>query len=475
MKTRIISFILFFFTVQIWGGCRKLIEIEPPTNTITTDKVFEEDEQAKSAMAGLYYNMVNTAGWISGTDLVKYTGLSSDELVPFNMTDPEIVSYFNNELRPDNGSIRSLWKNTYSMIYVCNAMIENLESASSGVSLHIKQRLIAEAKFVRAFSYFNLVNLFGPLPLVLTTNWQKSNLLPRSSAETIYTAIISDLMESTNHLPDNFEASSGERILPTRWAASALLLKVYVYTQKWSEAISTANALLNDNPLFKLEPLDNVFGIKSGEAIWQLKQEPLSTNQFPSPYGTLFLPSTRNSTIAPGFYLPEDFQKIFASDDERGLKWVTTTKYTPTGSTYLVPYKYKTGRGTAYTSSQYGEYHTLLRLAEVYLLRSEARLNANDLSGSRADLDVIRQRAGLIALPSILSYDQLKDSLMLERQRELFCEFGNRWMDLKRWHKSTEVLSLKTGVIWQQTDTLYPIPVQEIITNPNAYQNPGYN
>jgi hypothetical protein len=114
----------------------------------------------------------------------------------------------------------------------------------------------------------------------------------------------------------------------------------------------------------------------------------------------------------------------------------------------------------------------VLRLGEQYLIRSEARAQQNDLSGSESDINIIRSRALLSGI-SNLSRDELLDTIAHERQVELFCEWGHRWFDLKRTGKLSAILRpIKPN--WNDYAQLYPIPVTELANDPNLTQNPGY-
>ncbi|MBI3235774.1 MAG: RagB/SusD family nutrient uptake outer membrane protein, partial [Bacteroidetes bacterium] len=120
------------------------------------------------------------------------------------------------------------------------------------------------------------------------------------------------------------------------------------------------------------------------------------------------------------------------------------------------------------------EYYTVLRSAEQYLIRAEARNNLDKLSLAIDDINVIRLRAGL-ALTTIGGQTKADVARLIEgeRRKEFFAEMGHRWLDLKRTGKLSETLMpIKSG--WQRTDSLYPIPIGEMLTNPNMVQNPGY-
>ena len=136
---------------------------------------------------------------------------------------------------------------------------------------------------------------------------------------------------------------------------------------------------------------------------------------------------------------------------------------------WYFPYKYQEYSPTE-TSKEYSK---VIRLAEAYLIRAEARLRTNDFSGARDDLNHTRSRAGLPAL-STLDLNMLEDALVYERKAEFFTEFGHRWFDLKRWGRAEALLeNLKPG--WGISSYLLPLPETELQANPNLLpQNPGY-
>jgi hypothetical protein len=135
---------------------------------------------------------------------------------------------------------------------------------------------------------------------------------------------------------------------------------------------------------------------------------------------------------------------------------------------FYYPYKYKSR-----LSSGPAEYYIVFRISEQFLIRSEVRAYLNDLPGSIADLNKIRNRAGL---PNTLANDQssLLAAIEAERRVELFTEWGHRWFDIKRTGRADLVLANEKGANWQPTDTLYPIPFGQIQLNQNLTQNPGY-
>src|SRR6266700_4527023 len=151
-------------------SCKKFIQIPPAPSLIVSSQVFADSTNANSAVLALYVSMVNDPsqlGTYSGNNTL-YTSLASDELYSTTgYTDENEV--YSNTINAKNGTISGFWSDDYTVIYKANACIEGLTS-STGISTSAKNQFIGEAKVVRAFSYFNLVNLFGPVPLITSTD-----------------------------------------------------------------------------------------------------------------------------------------------------------------------------------------------------------------------------------------------------------------------------------------------------------------
>lgn len=459
-------FVFSFFTV----GCKKLIEIDPPVDTITTDQVYSNDANALSAISAIYSRLINTGSGVvkigSGA-LTIYGGLSSDELAPFSSA-TTIRQFYNNSLLPANVNLSAnIWTPAYFAIYQANEGIRGIEG-SRELSTAIKKQLLGECKFVRAFCNFYLVNLFGDIPLVLTTEWDEIRLLRKSSPDNVYQQIISDLKDAKDLLPaDN--SAAGDRVRPSKAAATALLARTYLYMNHWENAALNASEVLESSIGFKLEsnPGD-VFLKNSREAIWQLQQNN-SVNPFSATIeGNILIPFS--STASPSYYLTNHLLAAFEGGDLRRDKWLRTTNYNSV--TYSYPYKYQKRTGSA--GESISEYYMVLRLAEQYLIRAEAFANMNNLAGAIADLDSLRKRAGLAGLDPLLTQGQVLLAVQQERRVELFAEWGHRWLDLKRTNKVNEVIAPVKGSNWQSTDQFYPIPLSEIRNAPNLIQNDGY-
>lgn len=462
------SFLIWMATlVCIITGCEKLVHIPEPINTITTTETFATDANATSAIIGIYSDM----SWAQGNlkyangGITSLCGLSADELYLFDGGDIDRGAFQNNQLLATNGLVLGiLWTPIYSTIYKANAALEGLNGSSS-LSSEIKAQLTGEAKFIRAFCYFYLVNLFGDVPLSTTPTWAGIATQQRSSASQVYEQIIGDLKDAQSLLQDNYMASGGERTRVNKWAATALLARTYLYRQQWDNAITEAGKVIDNRGDLKLATdLNTVFLKNSDEAIFQL--ELMNNYPYRIREAMLFLPY--DSTSSPIYILSSPLLTAFEAGDLRRTAWVDSTHYL--GTYYYYPYKYKTRQGL---QNNITEYYTPLRLAEQYLVRAEAMAQKNDLGGAVTDINTLRRRAGLPALPTTLTQPELMAAIAQEKKIEFFTEWGHRWLDLKRTGKTDMVLGgIKPG--WKSSAQLYPIPQAELQVNPNLTQNMGY-
>jgi len=446
-------------------SCKKFVEIPPPANMIVGETVFSNDKTATSAIVGLYTSLMENTNSLLNGDITIYPGLSSDELNR-NYRSENFDAFLNNAITVNNDKISSMWSFAYKEIYQTNAIIEGV-TKSSGMSKAMKSQLTGEAKFVRSLVYFYLINLFGDVPLITTTDYNVSDTLSRASVEDIYQKIIVDLKEAQINLSDEYitsPSSPGERIRPNRLAATALLARVYLYEKDYLNSALQAGVVINSGYYSLEEDLNKVFLPESKEAILQL----FPVNQYVNTSeGNNFVPF--DTSAPPVFSLTDNLLTAFDSNDQRLVNWTKT--YSVADKSYTYPYKYKVGYKSP--SDQPTEYNTVLRLAEMYLVRAEARAQQNDISGSQEDLNIIRRRAGLNNTPASNQTDLLL-AIEHERQIEFFAEWGHRWFDLKRTGRANLLFAIAKGSNWQATDALYPIPLYEIRSNSRLFQNAGY-
>jgi len=205
-----------------------------------------------------------------------------------------------------------------------------------------------------------------------------------------------------------------------------------------------------------------VFLKGSREAIWQLQPVSSTINSAEAYY---YLPPD-NPQARPSYVLTAGLLQSFGNGDQRRTEWVGTK--TVGGVVYSYPAKYKVRAGPPYR-----EYSMALRLAEVYLIRAEARAQLDELPGAIQDLNVVRTRAGLPDYTSALTREAVLAAVRQERRVELFAEWGHRWADLLRWGLADDVLS-PVKPHWTTEAQLYPLPLSDMQRNGNLVQNPGY-
>lgn len=460
--------VLFMLVMAVGFSCKKLIGIDPPRDTITDEQIFGNNDGATDAITGIYSNMINTQAdlkFASG-GITVLAGLSADEFI---YSGGEYHDFHKNTLLAENNFVRlNLWKPTYFAIYQANACIQGL-TKYDGVTPELKKQLTGEAKFLRAFCFFYLVNLYGGVPLALSTDWEINRRLPRASVTAIYDQIIADLIDAKEELAPDYHYSKNERTRVNRWAAISLLARCYLYNNEWRKAEAEATEIIEHSLLFNLEAdVKNTFAKNSREVVWQL--EP--TNKiFPYAIPEAFNIIPQSPTFVPLYALSPGLMNSFENGDLRKQFWCDSTGKL-NGTNYFYPSKYKTRFGAL--DAVVTEYYTVIRLAELYLARAEARAKQNNLPGAISDVNTIRRRAGLTDLPNSMDEPQILSAIAKENRTEFFSEWGHRWFNLKRTGKANEVLGPVKGSNWQMHDMLYPIPVSEMLLAPQLTQNPGY-
>lgn len=448
-------FIISLLSLFLLGSCSKFVDIAPPKNEVAGGLAFADDQTAEAAVVGMYANM-NSYNYqfanVLGNILV---GMSADEIY-YAASFASFDEFRYNKLSTSNSYVGMLWSQPYALIYQANACLAGLRKSSS-LTPAVKTELMGEALFVRSFCYFYLVNYFGDVPLILTTDYLLNNKLGRTDKQIIYDTIQSNLSRAAVLLSETY-SDDGGRIRPNRGAAEALAARVALYRKEWAKAVSLTGTLI-DNPQYTLEAdLNNVFLTTSKEAIWQLQSINPGRNTFE---GNTMVPVS-----TPYYRLYPELIASFEPGDKRLEDW--TGQYNSGTTMAYYPLKYKIRVSTEVTENS-----TVLRLAEQYLIRAEANAELGNSQAAINDLNMLRQRAGVENLPSSLDKIAILKAIALERRRELFTEWGHRWLDLIRTEKAATVLQpLKPD--WQDTDTLYPIPLDAMSTNEALLQNPGY-
>jgi len=445
-------------------SCTDFLEVPAPATQIGSNTVFEDESTANSAIIGIYSAMTNSSGFASGglSSVTLLAGRSADDF--FNYSQGAAAEFAANELTQNNSYVNEyIWKEGYSYIYDANAIIEGV-AKSTHLSQTVKDQLHGEAKFLRGFCYFYLVNFFQHVPLITGTDYRVNSVAVRSSPDIVYAQIVEDLLAAKDLLKANYAVAEGQKTRANQLAAMALLARVYLYQAEWEKA-EAESTLLIESGLALESDINNVFLKNSTEAIWQLipPKGAFATNE-----GSIFILTDIPSEVS----LSKELMDSFEANDVRKSQW--TSSVNVAGTNFNFPFKYK----VKYGDEDLAEYSMILRLAEQYLIRAEARAHQTKIHQAIGDLDVLRKRAGLPLIAetnATISQSDLLGAIERERRVELFAEWGHRWLDLKRTHRADEVLANKPESSWQASDALYPVPLTEIQNNPNLLpQNPGY-
>ncbi|MEY8780892.1 RagB/SusD family nutrient uptake outer membrane protein [Allomuricauda sp. XS_ASV26] len=440
-------------------SCEDYLEVDPPKNQLTGEVVFENAATVDAAFAHIYAELRENGFTTGGTQGLSYLmGHYSDELELYSSSLPAVLNYTNNTVLPSDNSVKNLWDTGYGLVYAANALLEGVSSSGS-LTEGEKGRFLGEAYFIRAFIHFHLVNLFGEIPYIMTTDYDENKDVGRLELAMVYQNIEDDLLLAKELLA--LSATDFERFRPDYWTASALLARVYLYQENWQLAIDEASAILGDSGYALNTDMDRVFLKDSPEILWQLGPG-LPGNNTKEAFTFVIV-----NGPPPNSALTQSLINSFEEGDARLEQWVGSV--TDGSETWYFPYKYREYVPTASTQ----ECSIIFRLAEQYLILAEANAQLGNLGPALEFLNTVRGRA---TLPFLDNLDQasLLQAVQAERRVEFFSEQGHRFFDLKRTGRADAVLALiKPG--WESSDRLLPIPESELLLNPNLLpQNEGY-
>jgi starch-binding outer membrane protein, SusD/RagB family len=450
-------------------GCNDKLNIQP-TNNIDAGNALLTSKDVKGALVGAYTNLGSNDLYSGGiqvySDLLAYT----NDII-FQGTFQNLTQINNKAIPINNSAVTNLWTEAYLTINSTNEVLNSL----SVVNSVDKDQVEGEAKFIRACMYFELVKLFGRawndgapatnlgVPLILKPTHALSDAESKPKRNTVaevYAQIISDLNDAEAKVqpPDNvtyYYATPG--------AAAAMLSRVYLAQQDYTNALAAANRVIT-SPYYKLT---NTYGDEfpytgRGVRIFNTSED-IFAEQF----------SEQSGISIPGFNVTgfNNMNTFFASSDKGGRGDIEAT------DTYLATYEAgddrlnlfaDDGSGSTFYCTKWDNVYgnvKIVRLAEMYLTRAECNLRLGTTTGDTPinDINVIRARVKLSPLVSVTLSDVLK-----ERHFELACE--GQWLaDYKRTNTSVGTLTFDSPSL------IFPIPQREMVVNPNLVQNAGYN
>lgn len=490
-KKYIPAALLFAAALATLSSCKKFLE-EDPKSLVSTSNFYKTQDDAIAAVNAIYgylnsTSTGSTAGVYHSTFWV-IAGLASDEMLNNQLGAPDLDQLATFSHSAQSSALLETWQMHYKAITVANVAIERIPGISMDATL--RTRLVNEAKFLRGLMYFDLVRLFGDVPLLTR---EVEDLKPaRAAATAVYDLIISDLM-AAEALPADYPVNNGKG-RATSGAAKSVLAKVYLTKKEYQKAADKALEVINSNryalwddfaDVFKLSSRNGkeaIFSVGFGDgggaiSFWEVGQ-----------FNVRLLPrelSDEGVENAQGWQIPTMnlYNEYDVNDRRRAVTFVTEVHQAGGSVTTIRPYiqKYWDRVGEPKANGSANDY-PVIRYADVLLIYAEAANEVNNSAAAHEYINKVRKRARfngttyLNILPDYagLSKDQFRTAVLKERRMEFVAE-GQRWFDLARTATlQTLVPVAKPGVTPQAKHYLFPIPQRERDLNEKLSQNDGY-
>jgi hypothetical protein len=431
-----------------------------------------------------------------------YYGFTPSDIAFQGQHNMRPVSWFL-DLNANNGDATEMWQHNFQGIALANTVIQFVPDVPMNDD-YLKERLIAEAKFLRAFYYFELVRVYGAVPVLteVVSNTDELIGITRNTVDEVYALIEQDLSEALSVLPNEYVGEDLGRA--TKWSATALLAKVHLTQNEWLEANTRAqqvitsgmfglvadyNSLWGQNAEYVLMPDKN--GVLVNENVFDIQFEQDERNDFKQSWvGSRDIEIVGATNAVGGGWenmLPTtDYLDMFENGDLRkDISYVTELngnilESPRTPGAGPVTGKYFNADGDAPKSNNGSQNTYVIRYSDVLLMRAEAENELNGPDNAYTYINLVRERAGLPFL-SGLDQNSFREAVRKERATELGFE-GHRKYDLLRWgifvetirnvsdpHMDTPAANI------QDHHILMPVPAREReISEESLSQNPGY-
>lgn len=471
--------------------------VENPKNTVSQNNYYKTEQDAIAAVNALYaylgsYNLDFSGPFVGNTAGVYHsTFWVTADLASDNMKNNQLGAINNDQManfsyNADNSNLLEMWRVHYKVIYLANIATERI--AKIEMDATTRDRLINEAKFLRALMYFNLVRMFGTIPLLVNEN---SPLKPEAVAkDAVYAQIIKDLQDAAN-LPKDGSIQEGRA---TQGAAQALLAKVYLTKKDFTNASVEAKKVIDSNvyslwdnyaDAFKLAARggkEAIFSIGFGDgggtiSFWEVGQ--FNVRLLPVELSTAR--DKVNNTQGWQIMTKDLYDSYLPNDKRKDASYMTSFvgddgKTVNLSNIYLKKYWDEAADPTAGGSTND---FPVIRYADVLLMYAEAQAETGNFPVANTYLNMVKKRAGLTAV-NVTGIDAFREVILDERRKEFIGE-GHRWFDLVRMNKLNEkVHKAKDKEYTAAIPTLddkylvFPLPQQERDVNPNLPQNPGF-
>ncbi|MGX5816887.1 RagB/SusD family nutrient uptake outer membrane protein [Chitinophaga lutea] len=476
--------ILLTFLLLAGSACEKQLDISSVTN-LTNATYYKTPEDAKAALGACYKVM---GVWDPFPDLVM-----SDDAVPFLSGAADRVTLWRYNLTPSNSFLGG-YASSFGGINRSNIVIARVPDIPMDENL--KKRYIAEAKVLRALHYFNLVRIYGGVPVTTTETASLEGLsVPRNTVEEVYAQIEKDLKESEDVLPPSYPATDGGRV--TSGAAKGLLAKVYLTragtdrsSPYWAQAAAKAKEVMDQGVYGLYDNYADAFALTARGGKENMLEVQYLTDVYGHGLGRGYGPRAAPIFPGGGSAIARPTQSLYnsytANDKRKAVTFMTSYVYNGVTTNLSItdpdPAKavsfQKLWDRTAKTNGGEGTSRVVLRYADVLLIYAEA---ANEANGSPtqaayAALNKVRVRAGLSELDG-LTQTSFREAVWLERRLELAFENCRRF-DLVRTGRLVDAVkaeaSFNRNPQIQSYHALFPIPQSDMDANPLLEQNDGY-
>lgn len=449
---RRLKYIIPVFLLFVVNACDEVLE-PPPRDILRDDIVLNEPKDVPNVQIGLYnaFRVIPPAQVIAGD-------LTADLLI-HNGTFSQFRELGTKQITSANASVATLWTAIYNTVYLANFIIERLP-AVPGVPTAQRNSVLATAHFLRGYAYFIGLYSFGGIPKVLTTSIETNRDIPRSSSEEILALILEDYTFALDKLPSQTENAG----FATEYAVRAALARYHLYLGDWATAEQYATDVISSNEYV----LDADFAtiVETDFPDESIFEVGYSISDDPGTNGSIGL---NNLFVGRREIIPDNTTVVALASDESGDRF-SSIQFEPNN---LV------GNDNGWSVAKYGTADAdnnnivVFRLAEMYLIRAEARAHRSNLPGAQTDVNTLRTRAKAQLIGS-LGQQQMLNTIEEERKYELAFE-GHRWYDLVRTGRASQLMPSFSSN-WRSAYELWPIPQREIQNNPSLVgnQNPGY-
>ncbi|GAB2788641.1 RagB/SusD family nutrient uptake outer membrane protein [Rhabdobacter roseus] len=439
-------YILSLSLLLLISSCESFLDVQP-RSSISDEQTIVDRSSAETAIRGVYAALrghystsFQSIGYLSG-DNIQWTGSQS-----------QVQEFINHRVNAENSTVSGVWNSIFVTLNRANHVLDKVPSITDPLLTEsLKNQIVGEAYFIRALCYFDLARTWGGAPILTrpTLSPNDNRGVARSTQAEAYEQSLRDLDAAELLLPE-----TTNRFRATRKTVWALKARYFLYRSNWAKAEEFASKIIADAANYRLNKPYNSFFANDArgtqESVFELYYSINETNGHRGQWQPQQNGGTRQ-------WAPNDALVALLNNPEIG----------GTRSTLVARDNQNRWYGNLYYRSPATDPTFVIRIAELYLIRSEARAQLAKLPEALADLNAVRDRAGLAASPASTQNEVL---LAIENERRVeFALEPHRWFDLVRTGRAGAVLSIS-----DPNRYLMPVPAEQILIDPILQQNPSY-